>query len=140
MTAANTSVPSDGEPFDDGVDAFLGVSVESIEPGYSRLAMTVSQRMINRHGTCHGGAIFAFADAALGYASNSHGPIAVATGGDVNFLKPPRLGDALVAECRERNRTRRTALYEVEVRNRHSGQLMATLSGRIAYPDIKPSS
>ena len=121
----------------DGVDEFLGLTVELIEPGFARLSLTVSERMINMYGTAHGGALFAFGDAALGYASNSHGVMAVATGGDVNFLAPPRLGDRLVVECREKNRTRRTALYDIEIRNQDTGKLVVAMSGRIAYPDVK---
>ncbi len=90
--------------------------------------------MLNRYGACHGGVLFTIADAALGLASNSHGVLAVASGSDVNFLRPARLGDHLVAETREQNRTRRTALYHTEVRNRETGELVAVVSGRIAYP------
>ncbi len=121
----------------DGVDEYLGLTVETIEPGFARLSLTVSERMLNVYGTCHGGAMFAFGDAALGYASNSHGVLAVATGADVNFLTPARLGDRLFVECREKNRTRRTALYDIEIRHQETGKLVASMTGRIAYPDIK---
>jgi acyl-CoA thioesterase len=121
----------------DGVDEFLGLTIERIEPGFARLTLTVSERMLNMYRTCHGGALFAFGDAALGYASNSHGVMAVATGADVNFLAPPRLGDRLAVECREKNRTRRTALYDIEIRNEDTGRLVAAMSGRIAYPEVR---
>jgi acyl-CoA thioesterase len=122
----------------DGVVDGLGIEIEDISPGYARTSTTVVATMLNIYGTCHGGVIFTLADSALGYASNAEGPVAVATGGDVNFLRPARLGDRLVAEARQKHRTRRTALFEIEVRNTATTELVATLTGRIGYPQLSP--
>jgi acyl-CoA thioesterase len=48
----------------------LGVEILSLEPGYSKIKMTVTQQMLNLHGMAHGGAIFTLADSALGLAAN----------------------------------------------------------------------
>ena len=120
---------------DSVVDAF-GIAVEAVSIGSARVSMTVTTAMLNLHGTCHGGVIFTLADSALGYSSNAEGPLAVATGGDINFLRPARLGDRLVAEARQRHRTRRTALFDIEVRNVATTHLVAIFTGRIGYPQI----
>ena len=40
----------------------LGAVLDEIEPGRSRVSMTVSDDMVNSHGICHGGMIFSLAD------------------------------------------------------------------------------
>ena len=49
-------------------------------PGTARLAMTVTEAILNAHGMCHGGAIFSLADAGFFYACNSGGVQSVALG------------------------------------------------------------
>lgn len=120
----------------DGVMEALGIAAEEVSKGYARVSMTVTEAMLNVYGTCHGGVVFTLADSALGHACNAEGPLAVATGGDINFLRPSRLGDRLVAEARQRHQTRRTALFEVEVRNAGNNDLIALFAGRIAYPQL----
>jgi len=44
----------------------MGVSFVDSGPGQATLAMTVGEQHLNFNGTCHGGAIFALADAAFG--------------------------------------------------------------------------
>ncbi len=62
--------------------------------------------MLNMHGTVHGGYLFLLADAAFGYAANTHGPMAVAQSAQAAFLRPAVSGDLLVAEAEERSRDR----------------------------------
>ncbi len=93
-----------------------GVRLLDVGPGRARVAMTVQERHVNGHGICHGGYLFLLADAALAYASNSHGVSAVAAGADIAFLRPVRLGTELVAEAVERALAGRSGLYDVSVR------------------------
>lgn len=93
-----------------------GVRLLDVTPGGARVGLTVEARHVNGHGICHGGYLFLLADAALAYASNSHGVSAVAAGADIAFLRPAALGDELVAEAVERARTGRSGLYDVTVR------------------------
>jgi acyl-CoA thioesterase len=79
--------------------------------------MTVQDRHVNGHGLCHGGYLFLLADAALAYASNSHGVSAVASGADITFLRPVTLGAELVAEATELALAGRSGLYDVSVRD-----------------------
>jgi acyl-CoA thioesterase len=106
----------------------LGMSVEAIGPGHARLRMPVSADMVNGHDTCHGGLIFALADSAFAYACNACNRVTVALGAQITFIGPARQGDVLVAEARERARTRRTGIYDVEVRTA-DGRAIALFRG-----------
>lgn len=93
-----------------------GVRLLEVWPGGARVALTVAELHLNGHGLCHGGYVFLLADAAFGYACNSHGVSAVAAGADVTFLTSGALGDELVAEAAERVRAGRSGIYDVTVR------------------------
>ena len=111
----------------------LGMTLEEVLRGYARLRMTVRADMLNGHGTCHGGLVFALADSAFAFACNSRGVLTVAAGCSIEFLAPAREGDELVAEARERSLQGRTGVYDVDV-TRAGGDLMATFRGRSAVP------
>jgi len=51
----------------------LGIRITAIAPGEVQVAMRVNEDMLNGHRTCHGGLLFALADSAFAFASNSHG-------------------------------------------------------------------
>lgn len=107
----------------------LGMALEEVRPGYARLRMRVRADMLNGHGTCHGGLIFALADSAFAFACNSHGVVTVASGCTIEFLSPAREDDELVAVAEERSRQGRHGVYDVDVR-RPDGGLVATFRGR----------
>jgi acyl-CoA thioesterase len=109
----------------------LGMALEEMRPGYARLRMTVRADMLNGHGTCHGGLVFALADSAFAFACNSHDVRTVAAGCSIEFLSPARVGDELVAVAEERFRAERNGVYDAEVR-RADGSLVATFRGRAA--------
>jgi acyl-CoA thioesterase len=111
----------------------LGMALEEVRPGYARVRMTVRPDMVNGHGTCHGGLVFALADSAFAFACNSRGVLTVAAGCAIEFLAPARAGDELVAEARERSLQGRTGVYDVDV-GRAGGELVATFRGRSAAP------
>ncbi len=100
---------------EDRASASLGMRIEEVGPGRTVLSMIVAERMVNGHGMCHGGFIFALADSAMAFASNSHGQRAVAQHCAVTFLRPGRLGETLRAEAAERARAHRSAIYDVRV-------------------------
>jgi acyl-CoA thioesterase len=103
--------------------------VESRGPGRAKVSMRVRPDMVNGHGTGHGGLVFALADSAFAFACNSHGDNTVAAGAAIEFLKPVRQGDLLVAAAAERWRAGRAGIYEIEVRNQHD-ELVALFRGR----------
>ena len=109
----------------------LGMALEQVRPGYARLRMAVRADMLNGHGSCHGGIVFALADSAFAFACNSHDVVTVASSCSIEFLAPAQEGDELVAEAEERFREGRNGVYDVNVR-RGDGSLIATFRGRSA--------
>ncbi len=105
--------------------ARLGARIEAIEPGYSRVSLTVTPDMINFHGMTHGGLLFSLGDIAFAAASNSHGQTAVALNVSISLLKATSAGDHLVAEAKEQHLGGRTALYEITVTQPETGELVA---------------
>lgn len=102
---------------DDRVSQGLGMEVLEVGPGHARLAMTIAERMLNGHGTCHGGVIFSLADSTFAFACNSHGLPSVAQHCTITYVAPGRLGMRLTAEARERHLGGRSGIYDVTVRD-----------------------
>jgi acyl-CoA thioesterase len=50
----------------------LGIKLLECAPGYARMEMKVEDWMLQGHDVCHGGLLFALADTAMAFASNSH--------------------------------------------------------------------
>ena len=114
---------------DDQASQSLGMQLLEVTPGAARLQMTVTAAMLNGHGMCHGGMIFALADSAFAFACNSHGEVTVAAAGSIEFLAPARAGERLIAEARELWRAGRNGLYDVAVTNA-AGTVVAQFRGR----------
>lgn len=93
----------------------LGIVLVDTGPGWATLRMTVRADMVNGHGTAHGGYLFLLADSAFACACNSHGPVTVAVGADIDFVRPAHEGDVLTATARERTRLGRGGVYDVTV-------------------------
>lgn len=104
---------------------WLGVTIETIEPGYCRVSLTVTEEMLNFHGMTHGGLVFALGDIAFAAASNSHGQTALALNVAISFLRPTGVGDQLVAEAKEVLLGGATALYDIVVTELGSQKLIA---------------
>lgn len=107
----------------------LGIEVLEARPGFARCALTVAPRHTNPHGMCHGGVLFTFADSTFGYACNAYNQITVAQGADIDFIRPGRLGDRLIAVAEERSRAGRSGIYDVTVAT-EAGDVIALLRGR----------
>ena len=116
---------------DDRAAQGLGMEIKDVGPGTATLTMSVRPDMVNSHGTCHGGFIFAVADSTFAYACNSFNHRAVAAGVDINFLAPAHLGDRLVARGAARHQGGRSGVYDIEVTNQ-DGRLIAVFRGRAA--------
>lgn len=99
----------------DGLCAALGIAVVSGGPGAAEVTMTVATRHLNFNGGCHGGAIFSLADSAFGLASNSHGPLASGIAAHITYQAGVREGERLVARASEVSRSRRLAVYRIDV-------------------------
>lgn len=113
----------------DQASQYLGIALDDIGPGYARMSMQVRDWMVQGQGVCHGGLLFALADTAMAFASNSHNETHTALNANIDFLRPARAGETLVAEAREDNRTRRTGMYNVDISN-GDGERLCWFRGR----------
>jgi acyl-CoA thioesterase len=107
----------------------LGITIEEVRPGFARLRMAVRTDMVNGHGMCHGGIVFALADSAFAVACNTHNAVTVAAAASIDFLAPAHVRDELTAEARELWRSKRSGLYEISVSNQR-GETIALFRGR----------
>lgn len=117
----------------------FGMKLEDVRPGFARLRMAVRRDMLNSHGMCHGGVVFALADSAFAVACNTYNVATVAASASIDFLAPTHLHDELVAEARELWRTKRSGIYEISVSNQR-GEPIALFRGRshcIGGPIVK---
>jgi acyl-CoA thioesterase len=110
--------------------ASTALGMELVEAGEGRavVRMTVTAAMVNGHALAHGGYVFLLADTAFACACNSHGPVTVAAGADVTFLRPAREGDVLEARAGERSTSGRSGIYDVTVTR--GGDVVAEFRGR----------
>jgi acyl-CoA thioesterase len=93
------------------------IKLKDVEEGYALCEMIYTEKMDNIYGNAHGGALFSLIDEAFEISSNSHENIAVALNMNVTYMKPPKKNTLLTAESKEINRTRRTASYNITVRD-----------------------
>jgi LAO/AO transport system kinase len=108
----------------------LGIRLLAAGAGTATVALTLAPVHINFNGTCHGGVTFALADTAFGLASNSHGVIAAGIDAHITYQHPCFAGDTLVAHAVEVSRSRRTAVYRVDVR-RDDGTPVSSFTGTV---------
>jgi len=107
----------------------LGMRLLDVAPGRARVLMRVRADMLNGHGLCHGGLVFALADSAFACACNSHNESTVAAAAAIDFLAPAREDDELTAEASELWRSARNGLYEIVIANQR-GERIALFRGR----------
>lgn len=116
---------------DDPFCETLGIDIAVLEPGYAETRLTITDDLLNFHGTPHGGAVYSLADAAFAAASNSHGDTAVALETNVSYLAAVESGTTLTATAEETHKTERTAEYEVVVTADEDEGRVATFRGRV---------
>jgi acyl-CoA thioesterase len=121
--------PSTGRMWDsDLASRSLGMELLEAYEGRATVTMTISDTMINGYGMAHGGYVFLLADSAFGCACNTYGPATVASGGEIDFVRPVRAGDKLVAVATERARYGRSGIYDVTISR--GGEVVAEMRGR----------
>ncbi|MDN5549524.1 MAG: hydroxyphenylacetyl-CoA thioesterase PaaI [Brevibacterium sp.] len=123
----------------DRASQHLGITVDDHGPGWAQCSMTITDIMANGHEITHGGYIFLFADTTFAMACNYPGSITVASGGDIDFLKPTYVGDKLVARGKEIVKQGRSGIYDIEVTR--GDEIVATYRGRSrTLPARKPAA
>ncbi|CAN7475102.1 hotdog fold thioesterase [Arthrobacter sp. LjRoot78] len=110
----------------DYASEWMGIEVLKVDDGHATIRMTLRQEMLNGFGMAHGGMIFAFGDTAFALACNPAGSpagtaggdgdtITVASGVDINFLKPAFTGQVITAVANRRAHAGRSGLYDVQI-------------------------
>jgi acyl-CoA thioesterase len=122
----------------DHASQWMGMRITAAAPGRATLVMSVRAEMLNGLGSCQGGFIATLADSAFAYACNSYNEMTVASGFDVDFMAPAKLGDVLTATAVEVSKTGRTGVYDAEVTNQR-GERIAVFRGRSYTIKGKPS-
>ena len=108
----------------------LGIRCVDAGSGHAAVAMTITSAQLNFNGTCHGGVVFSLADTAFGLASNSHGTIAAGIDAHITYHVAAQVGDTLSATAVEVSRTRRIAVYRVDV-TRADSTLVSSFTGTV---------
>ena len=107
----------------------LGIEIAGVAPGRAVARLTITAGMVNGHAIAHGGYVFLLADTAFAFACNTYGFVTVAHGAEVTFVAPAHEGDELEAVAVERQRAGRNGIYDVTVRRRGSGAVVAEFRG-----------
>lgn len=97
----------------------LGIKILKVALGFALLEMEVREDMLNGFDILHGGVCYSLADTCLAFASNSHGKKSVSLSAKMSYIEPVKAGDILVAESVEISVTKRTAIYDVFIRNQN---------------------
>ena len=115
----------------------LGMELKELAAGYSAVEMTYDPAAMNNlFARAHGGAIFSLIDEAFETVCQTVGEVTVALSVSVNFVASPVSGARLRAEAREVSSTKRTASYDIKVRD-GAGELVAVCQA-LAYRTGKP--
>jgi phenylacetic acid degradation protein PaaD len=107
----------------------LGIEIAEVSPGRALARLTVTAALVNGHEMAHGGYVFLLADTAFAFACNTYGYVTVAHGAEITFVAPAQQGDELEAVAVERHRAGRNGIYDVTVRRRASGEVVAEFRG-----------
>lgn len=92
-----------------------GIGIDEVRADYARASMIVREDMLNSHGVCHGGMVFALADTAFAYASNSENKATLAVSCTISFAAAVGAGATLTAVAQMQSRGGRTGICDVTV-------------------------
>jgi acyl-CoA thioesterase len=114
----------------DAFSRWLGIKVLAVRPREATVAMTVRGEMVNGFGVSHGAIVYALADSALAFASNTHGQITVSIENSITYPHAVRVGDELVAMADEESASNRLGYYRVTV-TRKDGTVVGLFRGTV---------
>jgi acyl-CoA thioesterase len=116
----------------DAYSRWLGIDVLAITPGACRLKMMVREEMLNGFEIAHGGIVYAFADSALAFTSNSHGFQAYSVETSISHVERISRKDELYAEAIELKKTRKMGWYKVVISN-EKGEEVSFFKGTVYF-------
>jgi acyl-CoA thioesterase len=109
----------------------MGLRLLELCPGRAIVEMTPQDDNENIFGMIHGGAIFSLIDEAFQVSCNVYGTVAVALNMTITYHQVPGKKSILRAESREIHRSRKTATYDIKVKD-DQGVLIASCMA-VAY-------
>ena len=107
--------------------------------GHSELTMVVREVLLRSHGLLHGGVCVALIDSAIGLATYSSCPegFTILTAQlNVNFTRPAKEADTLIAIADVQHLGSKTAVVSCKVHNQ-SDELIATASGTSMFVPLR---
>jgi acyl-CoA thioesterase len=114
----------------------MGLTLLKIEPGYAVVEMTPREDTSNIFGMTHGGAIFSLIDEAFQVSCNAYGTVAVALNMTITYHQAPKRNRILRAESVEIHRSRKTATYDIKVRDEENALIASCMA--VAYRKSDP--
>jgi acyl-CoA thioesterase len=116
---------------DDNASHALGIEMDVTGVGTANARMVIRDDMVNGLDVCHGGLVFALADTAFAFACNAYNNQSFAASCQIEFMRPAKLGDELLAIASEDYRGRRSGYYTVKIQNQRD-EAVALFRGRSA--------
>ena len=114
----------------DAFSQWMNIEVLELKAGFCKLKSTVSPEMVNGFNIAHGGISYSLSDSALAFAANSHGKQCVSIETSISHTRPAKIGDTLIATCKELNRGKTIGIYEVTVTNQDE-KIVALFKGTV---------
>ena len=101
----------------DAFSQWLGIKLLESAPGFCKIQLKVREEMTNGFNIAHGGISYSLADSCLAFAANSYGTQSVSIETSISHTKKVVNGDLLIATSKELNKSTKTALYSITIRN-----------------------
>lgn len=123
-----------GQVFPQAEDDF---TIETLDEMFARVRLNVQDKHLRPGGTVSGPAIFALADCTVYMAVLAmigRVPLAVTTGGSIDFMRKPRDGVDLIAECRLLKLGRALAVGDVHIRSDGDAAVVARATFTYSIP------
>lgn len=114
----------------------LGIELLHAALGEVKLRMRVRPMHMNFNKRCHGGAIFALGDMALGLAGTTYGRIATLIDSQMSISTAVEEGEWLIAHATEVARSRKIGTYQVRISRARDGAHIAMLNGLVYVLDL----
>lgn len=114
----------------DAFSQWMDIKVLEIKAGYCQLKTIITPEMVNGFKIAHGGIAYSLSDSALAFAANAYGKQCVSIETSISHTRPAKIGDILMATCKELNRGKTIGIYEVKVTNQDN-KIIALFKGTV---------
>ena len=109
----------------------MGLKLVDLGPGHAVVEMAPQDDNGNIFGMTHGGAIFSLIDEAFQVSCNAYGTVAVALNMTIVYHQAPGRNNLLRAESKEIHRSRKTATYDIKVKDEQNTLIASCMA--VAY-------